>query len=91
MVSREPLEREERGAADGRALVAEAAPEQLSLRAEAEAADRLVGDSAVAEVGGTRGRLELVVPLRPQRGERPLVARLGERVGLRRCLGERQS
>ena len=62
MVARKRLEREDRRAAAGRALVVEAAPQELDLLAEAELRDRAVGDGALAEVLRPRGGLELVVP-----------------------------
>jgi hypothetical protein len=67
VVPREELERQERGAAARRALVLEAAPEQLELLAVAKLADRPIGDGALAEVDAARRSLELVLPLRPQR------------------------
>ena len=75
MVARQELEREQRRAARGRALVVEPAPQQLLLRAPAELADRAERDGALAEVGAPRGRLELVAPLRAQIGELALRAR----------------
>ena len=89
MVPREPLERDERRAAGGRALVLEASTQQLELLAEPELGDRPVGLRPRAVVRVARGGLELVVPLRPQRGERALVAGLREGVSLGRRLGER--
>ena len=91
VVAREQLEREQRRAAARRAHVLEAAAEQLDLLPEAELPDRPVGDGALAEVLRPRGRLDLLVPLRAQLGELALLARLGERVGLGGCLGERHS
>jgi hypothetical protein len=89
-VAGEQLERDQRGTAAGRALVVEPAREQLDLLAEAELAERAVGDRPLAVVGAASFRLDLVVPLPPQVRQRPLVTRLRERVRLRRCLGERQ-
>ena len=89
-VAREPLERDERRAAHRRALVLEPAPEQLDLLAEAELADRPVGDRALAVVGVAGRGLDLVAPLGAELRQLLLGARLRERVGLRRRLGERQ-
>jgi hypothetical protein len=91
VVTRQQLQREERRAAHGRALVVEPAPQQLRLPAEAELADRAERDRTLAEVGGARRSLELVVPLRAQLRERTLVTVVRERVGLRCCFRERQS
>jgi hypothetical protein len=87
----ERLQRDERGAAAGRALVLEAAPEQLQLLAEAELPDRAVGDGALAVVGAAGGPLDLVLPLRPEQREVALGPPLRERRGLdRRCRQLRQ-
>ena len=83
MVAREQLERDQRGAAAGRALVLQPSAEQLGLLAEAELADRPVRDSALAVVVRAGGRLELVGPLRPQAGELALGALLRERGSFR--------
>ena len=50
MVARQPLEREQRRPAHGRALVLEPAPQQLDLLPEPELTDRAIGDRALAEV-----------------------------------------
>ena len=89
MVARELLEREQRRAAHGRAVVLEPAAQQLLLRAEPELADRAVRDRALAEVRRARRGFELVVPLRAQLRQLALVALLRERVGLSRSFGER--
>jgi hypothetical protein len=89
-LAREQLERDQRRAAAGRALVVEAAPEQLDLLTEAKLTDCPVGDGALAVVGAPRGALDLVVPLSAQVGELAFVARPGEGVSLGRCLLERQ-
>ncbi|HZB35606.1 MAG TPA: hypothetical protein VE440_06015 [Gaiellaceae bacterium] len=60
----EQLEREQCGAASGRALVLDAPAEELELLAVAELADRAVGDGPLAEIGAACGRLDLFVPLR---------------------------
>jgi hypothetical protein len=78
VVAREQLQREERRAAGRRALVLQPAPQQLELLAVAELADRAVGERALAEVGASRGALDLVLPLRPVSGELGLGASLGQ-------------
>jgi hypothetical protein len=89
-LAREQLERDQRRAAAGRALVVEAAPEQLDLLTEAKLADGPVGDGALAVVGAPGRSLDLVLPLPPQVGELAFVALLGQGISLRRCLLERQ-
>jgi hypothetical protein len=78
VVPREELEREERGAAARRALVLEPAPEQLELLAVPELPDRAVRQRAFAEIGAAGCALDLVLPLRPVRGELLLVTPLGQ-------------
>jgi hypothetical protein len=78
VVPREELEREERRPAARRALVLEAAPEQLELLAVAKLADRAVRQRAFAEIGAAGRALDLVLPLRPMRCELSLVASLGQ-------------
>ena len=78
MVAGEQLERDQRRTAAGRALVLEPAAQELGLLAEAELADRAVGDGSLAVVAGPRSTLELVLPARPQAGELPLFPLLGE-------------
>jgi hypothetical protein len=51
MVPGEELERDERGAATGRALVLEAPTQQLGLLAVAELTDRAIGDRPLTVVG----------------------------------------
>ena len=80
VVPREALERDERRAARRRALVLEAPPQELDLLAEPELRDRAVGLGADAVVGVAGARLDLLVPLRPELREPPLVSRLGEGV-----------
>src|SRR5262249_20679436 len=82
VVAREQLERQQRRAAARGALVLEAAAQQLELRAEAELADRAVGDGALAVVLRARGEVELLAPLRAQVGELALGALLREAVRL---------
>jgi hypothetical protein len=78
VVPRQELEREERGAPARRALVLEAAPEQLELLAVAELPDRTVRKRAFAEIWAAGGALDLVLPLRAMRGQLSLVAPLGQ-------------
>jgi len=78
VISREQLEREERGAAACRALVLEPAAEQLELLAVAELPDRAVGQRPLAEVGAAGRAFDLVLPLRPVRGELSLLTALGQ-------------
>jgi hypothetical protein len=89
-VPRQQLQGDQRRAAAGRTLVVEPACEQLDLLAEAELADRPVGDGALAVVGAASAALDLVLPLPTEIGQPPLVSRLGERVCLGGCLGEGQ-
>ena len=92
VAAREQLERDERRAAAGGALVLEPASQQLELLAEAELADRPVGDRALAVVRVPGGGLELVRPLRAQVGELALGAALaGEGVGGGGGLGQVQA
>ena len=83
VVPREELERQERGAAARRALVLEAASEQLELLAVAELPDCAIRERAFAEIGAAGRAFDLVLPLRPLRGELTLLAPLGQlgRVG----------
>jgi hypothetical protein len=78
MVAREQLQRQEGRAAARRALVLEAAPEQLELLAVAELPDCAIRERAFAEIGAARCAFDLVLPLRPLRGELSLVAPLGQ-------------
>jgi hypothetical protein len=87
VVAREQLERQERGAAARRALVVEAAPQQLLLRPPAELPDRPERDRALPEVRAPHRRLELFPPTVAQLGELALRARLSELVGLYGSLG----
>jgi hypothetical protein len=89
-IARQQLQRDQRRAAAGWALVVEAAREQLDLLPEPELADRAVRDRPLAVVGAPRVALDLVVPLPPEIRECALVARLCEGIGLGRCLLERQ-
>jgi hypothetical protein len=78
----EQLEREQRRAAGGRALVLEPAPQELKLLAVAELADRAVGDGALAEIRAARRAFELVVPLGAERGKLALGAGRRQLIGL---------
>jgi hypothetical protein len=89
-VPRQPLEGDQRRAPAGRALVVEAAPEELELPPEAELPDRAEGDGPLAVVRAAGSRLDLVLPLPPQVRELPLLALLGEGLGLSGCLLEGQ-
>jgi len=84
VIPREELEREERGAAARGAFVLEPAAEQLQLLAVPELPDRAVGDRPLAEVGAAGRAFDLVLPLRPVRGELSLLATLGQLGRLRR-------
>ena len=86
--SREPLERDERRAARGRALVLEPAAQELELLPEPELRDRPIGLRANAVVRVASRCLDLLVPLRPELCERALVACLRESVRLGSRLGE---
>jgi hypothetical protein len=79
MVSREKLERQQRRASGGGALVLEAAAQQLGLLPVPELPDCAIGDRALAIVLRSGRPLELVLPLRPQIGELTLRALLRER------------
>jgi hypothetical protein len=81
-LARKQLEREQGGAAGRRALVLEAAAQELELLPETELADRPVGDGPLAEVGASRRGFELVVPLGSQRGEFLLRAGRRQLIGL---------
>ena len=91
MVAREQLERDQRRAAAGGALVVQPAAQQLQLLAELKLSDRAVRHRALAVVGAPGRRLELLVPLRAQLRELSLGAALGELLRVRRCLLERQT
>src|SRR5215210_1561851 len=84
MVSRHQLERQERGAAAGRALVLEAPAEELELLPVAKLADRAIGERPVAEVLAASRALDLVLPLRAHLGELARGAPLGQRGRLAR-------
>jgi hypothetical protein len=72
------LERDERGAATGRALVLETAAQKLGLLPVAELADRAVGDCPLTVVRRPGEALDLVLPARAEPGERLFLAALGQ-------------
>jgi len=82
MVAREELEREQRRATTGRALVFEAPAEELGLLPEAELTDRAIGDRPFPVIRRAGCALDLVLPLRPQPGELLLAPLLGQGVRL---------
>ena len=105
-VAGEQLERDQRRAAAGRALVLEAAPQQLDLLAETELADRAVRDRPLAVVRRRAGAFDLVLPLAcgarrapapspPRRARRPARrprrASRRDRIERPRTLGARRS
>jgi len=83
MLAREELERDQRRAAAGRALVVEPAPQELGLLPEAELPDRAVRNRALAVVARAGRALQLVGPLRPETGKLAFGSLLGERGSLR--------
>jgi hypothetical protein len=83
VLAREELERDQRRAAAGRALILKTAAKQLGLLPEAELADRPIGDGAFAVVVGAGRSLKLVGPLRSQPRQLALGALLRERGSLR--------
>src|SRR4051794_13098324 len=91
MVARKQLERQERRAPAGGALVLQAAAEQLGLLAETELADRTVGDRPLAVVLRARSLLVVVRYLAPQVGELALFALIRQLFGDGSCLCERQT
>jgi hypothetical protein len=88
VVAGEALERDEGGAAGGRALVLEPAAQELELLAEPELCDRAIGLGTNAVVGIASAGLDLLVPLRAQPRESRLVSRLCEGVRLGSRLAE---
>jgi hypothetical protein len=78
MVPGQELERDERRAATGRALVLEASPEQLGLLAVAELADRAIGDGPLAVVRRPSEAFDLVLPARSEPRELLFLAALGQ-------------
>jgi hypothetical protein len=82
MVAGEELQRDQRRAAAGRALVLEPAPEELGLLPEAKLTYGAVRDGPLLVVGRADRRFELVLPARPQLGELALGALSGQFVRL---------
>jgi hypothetical protein len=78
VVAREELERDQRRAAAGRALVLETAAKQLGLLPVAELADRPIRDRTLPVVGRAGLALDLVLPFRSQLGQLSLGALLRE-------------
>src|SRR6187455_1282841 len=76
MLARHHLERDERGASTGRALVLEPPAQELGLLREAKRPDRAVGGGADAVVVAPDGVLELVGDVMAQVGESALVLEL---------------
>jgi hypothetical protein len=64
MLAGQELERDQRRTAAGRALVLEAAPEELGLLAEPELADGAVRDGTLTVVRSSSRGFELVLPAR---------------------------
>jgi hypothetical protein len=83
MLAREELERDQGRTAARRALVLDPPAKQLGLLAEAELADRPVGNGTLAVVVRAGRSLELVGPLAPEPRQLALGALLGERGSLR--------
>jgi len=79
MLAREALERDQRRATAGRALVVQAAPQELGLLAVPELADRAIRDRTLPVVRRARRAFELVLPLRAQLCELALRALLRKR------------
>src|SRR5207344_3294997 len=90
-IPREELQREQRRAAAGRALVLQPPPQELCLLAKAELPDRAIGHDPLPVVGRARRQLELLVPVAPEVGELPLLALLRQLVREGGCLGERHT
>jgi hypothetical protein len=78
MVPREQLERDERRAATGWALVLEAPAKQLGLLAVAELTDRAVGNRPLTVVVRACEAFDLVLPTCSEPGELLLLAALGQ-------------
>src|SRR5207237_1384229 len=68
-VPRKQLQRKERRPAGCRALVFEAATQELELLAEPELPDRAIGDGSLTVVRAASRGLELVVPLSSKLGD----------------------
>jgi len=84
MLPGEELERDQRRAATGRALILQPAPQELRLLPVAELTDRPVCDGALAVVRRTDRSLELVLPARTEIRQLTLCSLACERIRLRR-------
>jgi hypothetical protein len=80
VVTGQELERQDRRTAAGRAFVLEAPAQKLCLLAKPELPDRAVRNRPLAVVRRPGRALDLVLPLRPERGQLLLRARFGERI-----------
>jgi hypothetical protein len=89
-VAGEQLERDQRRAAAGGALVVEPPGQQLDLLAKPELTDRAVCDRPLAVIRASRRALDLVLPLPAQVGELTLLGLIRESLRLRRCVLELQ-
>jgi hypothetical protein len=78
MVTGKELERDERRAATGRALVLEAPAQQLGLLPIAKLTDRAIGDCPLTVVGRPGETFDLVLPARSKPGELLLLTALGQ-------------
>jgi hypothetical protein len=78
MLPGEELERDQRGAAAGRALVLDPSAQELRLLAVAKLADRAIGDGSLTVVGRPGESFDLVLPLRPEPGELLFLSALGQ-------------
>jgi len=78
MIAGEELERDERRAAAGWALVLEPSAQQLRLLAVAELTDRAIGDSPLAVVGRPSKTFDFVLPARSEPGELLFLSALGQ-------------
>ena len=78
MIPGEELERDQRGAAAGRAFVLEPSAQELRLLAVAELSDRAIGDGSLTVVGRAGETFDLVLPVRPEPGELLFLSALGQ-------------
>ncbi len=78
MVAGEKLERDERRAATGRALVLDPPAQELGLLAVAELTDCAVGDGSLPIVGRPGKPFDLVLPLRTEPGELLFLSGVGQ-------------
>jgi hypothetical protein len=84
VITGEQLQRDEGGAAARRALIVEAAAEQLRLLPVPELADRAIRHRPLAVVRGPCRRFQLVLPARAEACQLTLLAALRERGRFRR-------